>query len=182
MTSSKVRGSEMVEDGCELSLGSTDGDNEYYSRDKSYLMDTETAGTVEAQQRGKRCRSKKPKLEESVNNHLDDIKEACSGTEEGQNMIVVKGKFGMEIADEKIPRFYSKGSRKRSKKVLFKRGTSTIGFGPILFPSFPLCLIILYAFWLIFFFFSLLQNTLSLCNLILIYVIYEHACHLPLPY
>ncbi|KAJ0093660.1 hypothetical protein Patl1_25107 [Pistacia atlantica] len=120
MTSSKLRGSEMDEDGCELSLGSTEADNGYYARDRSHLMDTESAGTFKGQQKGKRSHSKRPKLEESVNNQLDDIKEACSGTEEGQTLGAVKGKFGTEI-DEKISRSTYKGSRKRSKKVLFKR-------------------------------------------------------------
>ncbi|KAH9683368.1 protein ALWAYS EARLY 3 [Citrus sinensis] len=125
MNSSKPHGSEMDEDGRELSLGSTDADNGYYSRDKIYLMDAETADTVEIQQKGKRYHSKKLKQEESVSNHLDDIKEACSGTEEGQDMVVMKGKFAMEIADEKNSRSYSKGSKKRSKKVLFKRDESS---------------------------------------------------------
>ncbi|KAK4855475.1 hypothetical protein QYF36_007763 [Acer negundo] len=120
-TSSKLRGSEMDEGGCELSSESTEADNGYYARDESYLMDAEGAGTVEVQQRGKRCNRKKPKLWESVNNHLDDIKEACSGTEEGQTVGGVKGKFVMEVADEKTSRLSFKGLRKRSKKVLFKR-------------------------------------------------------------
>ncbi|KAJ0035662.1 hypothetical protein Pint_24565 [Pistacia integerrima] len=120
MTSSKLRGSEMDEDGCELSLGSTEADNGYYARDRSHLMDTESAGTFKGQQKGKRSHSKRQKLEESVNNQLDDIKEACSGTEEGQTLGAVKGKFGTEI-DEKISRSTYKSSRKRSKKVLFKR-------------------------------------------------------------
>ncbi|KAK3189776.1 hypothetical protein Dsin_029337 [Dipteronia sinensis] len=120
-TSSKLRGSEMDEGGCELSSESTEADNGYYARDESYLMDAEGAGTVEVQQRGKRCNKKKPKLWESVNNHLDDIKEACSGTEEGQTVGGVKGKFVMEVADEKTSRLSFKGLRKRSKKVLFKR-------------------------------------------------------------
>ncbi|GAY35971.1 hypothetical protein CUMW_019620 [Citrus unshiu] len=125
MNSSKPYGSEMDEDGRELSLGSTDADNGYYSRDKIYLMDAETADTIEIQQKGKRYHSKKLKQEESVSNHLDDIKEACSGTEEGQDMVVTKGKFAMEIADEKNSTSYSKGSKKRSKKVLFKRDESS---------------------------------------------------------
>ncbi|KAL9410355.1 hypothetical protein AB3S75_044171 [Citrus x aurantiifolia] len=125
MNSSKPHGSEMDEDGRELSLGSTDADNGYYSRDKIYLMDAETADTIEIQQKGNRYHSKKLKQEESVSNHLDDIKEACSGTEEGQDMVVTKGKFAMEIADEKNSTSYSKGSKKRSKKVLFKRDESS---------------------------------------------------------
>ncbi|XP_044498764.1 protein ALWAYS EARLY 3-like [Mangifera indica] len=117
MTISKLHGSEMDEDGCELSLGSTEADNGYYTRDRSHLMDKESAGTFEGQQKRKRSHSKRPNFEESVTNQLDDIKEACSGTE-GQTLGAVK--FGMEV-DEKISRSTYKGSRKRSKKVLFKR-------------------------------------------------------------
>ncbi|KAJ6313541.1 hypothetical protein OIU77_014930 [Salix suchowensis] len=54
----------------------------------------------------------------SLDNHLDDVREACSGTEEGQKLEAVKEKFEMEVAYSKPVRS-SKGSRKRSKKVLF---------------------------------------------------------------
>lgn len=114
----------MDEGGCELSSESTEADNGYYTHDRSHLMDTEGSDRVELQQKGKRCISKKPKLSESVNDHLDDAKEACSGTEEGDHVGSAKGKIAMEAGDEKSSRSNVKGLRKRSKKALFKRGIS----------------------------------------------------------
>uniref|UniRef100_F6HDG1 Uncharacterized protein n=1 Tax=Vitis vinifera TaxID=29760 RepID=F6HDG1_VITVI len=58
-------------------------------------------------------------VEDSGNNHLDDIKEACSGTEEGQKLSAVRGRLETEVVDAKIVRSSSQGTRKRSKKVLF---------------------------------------------------------------
>ncbi|XP_050216536.1 protein ALWAYS EARLY 3 isoform X2 [Mercurialis annua] len=108
MTSSKLRSSEMDEGGCELSLGSTEADMEHYARDQFLLK--------------KRCYERKPELEESTDNPLDDIKEACSGTEEGQNLGGNKGKFEMEVVGTKVGRSSNKGPRKRSKKALFGDG------------------------------------------------------------
>ncbi|XP_012069373.1 protein ALWAYS EARLY 3 isoform X2 [Jatropha curcas] len=108
MTSTKFRGSEMDEDGCELSLGSTEADIGHYTRDKCLL-------------KGKRYQGKKPASEENADNHLDDVKEACSGTEEGQKLGAVKGKLEMEVVGAKFSRS-NKGPRKRSKKVLFGEG------------------------------------------------------------
>ncbi|XVE65643.1 hypothetical protein DITRI_Ditri08aG0016500 [Diplodiscus trichospermus] len=118
-TSAKIHGCEADEDACELSLGSTEADNADYVRDKSYSRNIEGIGTVEVQQKGKRYYRKKPEVEESVNNNLEDTKEACSGTEEGQKLCDFKGKFEAEVADAKTSRASIKGPRKRSKKVLF---------------------------------------------------------------
>ncbi|XVF38683.1 hypothetical protein REPUB_Repub20aG0123000 [Reevesia pubescens] len=118
-TSAKIHGSEVEEDACELSLGSTEADNADYARDKSYSRNIEGTGTVEVQQKGKRYCRRKPEVEESVNNQLEDTKEACSGTEEGKNLCDFKGKFEAEVADAKTSRASIKGPRKRSKKVLF---------------------------------------------------------------
>ncbi|XP_059445242.1 protein ALWAYS EARLY 3 isoform X2 [Corylus avellana] len=115
MSSAKLRVSEVDEDGCELSLGSTEADNGDYARDKRNSRGREGAGTVEGQQKGKRYNAKKPEVEESINDDLDDIKEACSGTEEGQKPVAVKGKLESEV----VARSSFKGLRKRSKKVLF---------------------------------------------------------------
>ncbi|CAK7333147.1 unnamed protein product, partial [Dovyalis caffra] len=106
MMGAKCRGSEMDEVGCELSLGSTDADIRYYARDESFW-------------KGKRYHGRRPlEVEENLDIHLDDVREACSGTEEGQKLDAVEEKFEMEVADTKLVRS-SKGSRKRSKKVLF---------------------------------------------------------------
>lgn len=115
MSSPKLRISEMDEGGCELSLGSTEADNGDYARDKRSSRGREGAGTVEGQRKGKRYNGKKPEVEESINNDLDDVKEACSGTEEGQKPVAVKGKLQSEVA----ARSSFKGQRKRSKKILF---------------------------------------------------------------
>ncbi|WCJ23526.1 DIRP Myb-like DNA-binding domain [Euphorbia peplus] len=106
MTSTKLHGSEMDEDGCELSLGSTEADVGHYARDKNLS-------------KGKRYQGKKLRLEESLDNHLDDIKEACSGTEEGQKLGATKGKLELEVLSTKLARSTNKGLRKRSKKALF---------------------------------------------------------------
>ncbi|XP_038890846.1 protein ALWAYS EARLY 3 isoform X5 [Benincasa hispida] len=110
MMSTKFRCSEMDEGGCELSLGSTGADNADYDLGKN---------TREIQRKGKRYYGKKPEVEESMYNHLDDIKEACSGTEEGQKSSSLRGKLETEDLDVKSARSSFKGQRKRSKKALF---------------------------------------------------------------
>lgn len=110
MMSTKFRCSEMDEGGCELSLGSTGADNVDYDLGKC---------TREVQRKGKRYYGKKPEVEESMYNHLDDIKEACSGTEEGQKSGSLRGKLENEDLDVKSVRSSFKGPRKRSKKALF---------------------------------------------------------------
>ncbi|TYH82554.1 hypothetical protein ES332_D02G069500v1 [Gossypium tomentosum] len=118
-TSAKIHGSEVDEDACELSLGSTEADNADYAKDKNYSRNIEGTGTVEVQQKGKRYYRRKPEIEESVN-HQEDTKEACSGTEEGQQLCDFKGNFDCEVEDAKTSRASIKGPRKRSKKVLFE--------------------------------------------------------------
>ncbi|KAF2310984.1 hypothetical protein GH714_018913 [Hevea brasiliensis] len=109
MTNTKLRGSEMDEGGCELSLGSTEADLGHYVRNKRFM-------------KGKRYHVRKPEVEENMDDHLDDLKEACSGTEEGQKLSATKGKLEMEVLGTKLPRPSNKGQRKRSKKVLFGEG------------------------------------------------------------
>ncbi|OMO53706.1 hypothetical protein CCACVL1_28433 [Corchorus capsularis] len=123
--SAKVHDSEMDEDDCELSLGSTEADNVDYARNKKYLINKKGTATVEVQQRGKRHYRRKAGVEESVNNHLEDTKEACSGTEEGQKLCDFKGELESDVADTKTSRASLKGPRKRSKKVLFGRVEDT---------------------------------------------------------
>ena len=115
MMSAKLRGSEVEEVGCELSLGSTEADVVDYVRDESSW-------------KGKRCHGRRP-LAENLDNHLDDVREACSGTEEGQKLDAAEELFEMEVADTKLLR-PSKGPRKRSKKVLFGEGMAVISSKP----------------------------------------------------
>ncbi|KAF3456189.1 hypothetical protein FNV43_RR00839 [Rhamnella rubrinervis] len=103
---------------CELSLGSTEADNGDYDRGESYLMGCET---VEFQQKGKRrYQVKNLEVRDSVNDLLDDLKEAGSGTEE-QKLNAAKGKLQTEVLYGKSARPVVKGQRKRSKRTLFGR-------------------------------------------------------------
>ncbi|CAN0855870.1 Protein ALWAYS EARLY 3 [Linum grandiflorum] len=109
MTSAKLRCSEMDDSGCEPSLGSTEAETGDYTRDKRFL-------------KGKRYQRWRSEPEESMDNHLDEIKEACSGTEEGQKP-AGKGRFDAEVTNAKLQRSsYDKVPKKRSKKVLFGEG------------------------------------------------------------
>ncbi|KAL6293205.1 hypothetical protein ACE6H2_001347 [Prunus campanulata] len=117
MTNARLHGCEMDEGGCELSLGSTEADNDYYDRNEKYTMGREGTGTLEVQQRRKRYFVKKKEVDESKNEHVEDIKEACSGTEEGQKLGAIKGK--LDTKDAKSARSFYKDTRKKSKKALF---------------------------------------------------------------
>ncbi|KAM3337589.1 protein ALWAYS EARLY 3 isoform X1 [Capsicum galapagoense] len=98
--------------------GSMEADTGELLRYKDDLADT---GTISrAAQKGRRPYSEKLEVD-SGDNHFDDIKEACSGTEEGQRLGVVRGKLEMEASDEKNSRTSLQGPRKRSKKMFFRR-------------------------------------------------------------
>ncbi|ONI28356.1 hypothetical protein PRUPE_1G139300 [Prunus persica] len=116
VTNARLHGCEMDEGGCELSLGSTEADNDYYDRNEKYAMGREGTGTLEVQQRRKRYFVKKKEVDESKNKHVEDIKEACSGTEEGQKLGAIKGKLDTKVA--KSARSFYKDTRKKSKKAL----------------------------------------------------------------
>ncbi|XP_010243547.1 PREDICTED: protein ALWAYS EARLY 3-like isoform X2 [Nelumbo nucifera] len=119
MTSAKLTGAAMDEDGLEGSLGSREAENRDFAKDSGYLMDTEGVGTVEIQRKRKRFHGKKPKFEEVETNHFDDVREACSGTEEGLTLSTAKGKVENEVTDAKIGRFSPQGPRKRSRQLFF---------------------------------------------------------------
>lgn len=107
-----------------MSLGSTEADKRDYDRNGSYLMCREGAETVGFQQKGERNHLNKLEDKDSLNDLLDDIKEAGSGTEE-QKLSASKG------------RSIGKGLRKRSKKALFVRGMPVTVFKPrIIYPLF----------------------------------------------
>ncbi|KAI8002837.1 Protein ALWAYS EARLY 3 [Camellia lanceoleosa] len=119
LTSAKL-GSEMDEDGFEGSLGSMEADNGDFARDRNYLIQTKGVSATEAR-KGRRLHGKKLQVDDSGNNLLDDIKEACSGTEEEQNIGAARGKLEFEVKDGKLALSASQASRKKSKKVLFRR-------------------------------------------------------------
>lgn len=146
MTNARHHGCEIDEGNCELSLGSTEADNDYYDRNEKYVLGREGTGTLEVQQRRKRYFVKKKEVDKSENKHVDDIKEACSGTEEGQKLGAIKGKLDTKVV--KSARSY-KDTRKKSKKSLVGGGMFQI-FKPSSLPpsylAFPLKLIFRYAF------------------------------------
>ncbi|MCD7445995.1 hypothetical protein HAX54_024699 [Datura stramonium] len=98
--------------------GSMEADTGELLRYKNDLADTGTISRTA--QKGRRTYCEKLEVD-SGNNHFDDIKEACSGTEEGQRLGAVRGKLEMEASDEKNSRTSLQGPRKRSKKMFFRR-------------------------------------------------------------
>ena len=133
----------MDEGGCELSLGSTGADNADYDLGKN---------SREIQRKGKRYHGKKPEVEESMYNHLDDIKEACSGTEEGQKSGSLRGKLETADLDVKSARSSFKGPRKRSKKALFGgklKDISELGCRPFFFSLYLSVLLLIWGGWII---------------------------------
>lgn len=119
MTSGKLRYSKVHDSGTELSLGRAKTDRGDCDREKSYLMGR--ADTADSREKGKNYHVKKLEAEDDLNDHLDDIKEASSGTEE-QKLNAVKGRIQTEVGNVKSPRSLSKGPRKRSRKSLFGGG------------------------------------------------------------
>lgn len=109
----------MDENWLEGSIGSRGVENGDYARDTSSLMDMEGVGTVEVRRKGKKFYRKKEKVQDIANHQYDDGGEACSGTEEGLNSGVTKGKFDIEVSNSKSERFSPQGQRKRSKKLSF---------------------------------------------------------------
>nr|KYP58067.1 Lin-9 isogeny [Cajanus cajan] len=91
-------GSSDLDDGSsELSLGSTEGNNEDYSRKTIH------------------------RSEENLNKHLNDIKEASSGTDDGKTLSFIKSNFDPDFADAKNTRSSYKGSRMKSKRLLLEK-------------------------------------------------------------
>ncbi|KAL2506685.1 Protein ALWAYS EARLY 3 [Abeliophyllum distichum] len=115
MANAKLLATDMDEEDLE---GSTEADTGELVRYKSHLTEFESPGTARpARQKGKKLESAKVEVDYNSENHLDDIKEECSRTEEGQRMGTMRGNFDVEVTDAKI----SRSSRKKSKKVLFGR-------------------------------------------------------------
>ncbi|VFQ88984.1 unnamed protein product [Cuscuta campestris] len=115
MVNSKPFSGEMDED-----EGSMEADTGELHRNKTSVR--ETGRTMQ-----KRRRLSGKKLENDVtgDNHFDEIKEACSGTEEGYRLGVVREKSDMDVSDGRVSWDSSLSVRKRSKKVLFQRDEST---------------------------------------------------------
>ncbi|XP_058107388.1 protein ALWAYS EARLY 2-like [Magnolia sinica] len=97
------------EDCLEGSLGSREAEN------GDFAKDTESAGAVGNKRKGKKFQGKKRKAQGIENNHFDDVREACSGTEEGLALKAVKDEVDVEVTDGK-----AEGPRKRSRQLYFE--------------------------------------------------------------
>ncbi|KAL6517142.1 hypothetical protein OROHE_017848 [Orobanche hederae] len=91
--------------------GSTEADTGELSRYKSNAVKSVSVGT--RRQKGVKLEGGKFEV------GLDDTKEECSGTEEGQRSGALRGKFDVEFNNAKISRSSMQSQRKKSKKVLF---------------------------------------------------------------
>ncbi|KAK9161497.1 hypothetical protein Syun_007838 [Stephania yunnanensis] len=122
--SSKLVGIAPDEDGLEGSLGSREAENADFVRDTSYMMDTEDVGTTEVQQKEKTSRRRKHDFQNINNDHLDDVREACSGTEEGLDASSARERAEGEVTNFKIERPSPQGSRKRGRQLFFDESTA----------------------------------------------------------
>ncbi|CAI8610606.1 unnamed protein product [Vicia faba] len=121
----KFGNSNMDESSSELSLGSTEGDNGGYSRKLIFRSSRENTGRERNQEKGIKHYRKNLKPEENMNKHLNDLKEASSGTDGGKNQSSFKSNFDIDFPNAKSARSSYKGPRKRSKKLLFEKDESS---------------------------------------------------------
>ncbi|CAH9059613.1 unnamed protein product [Cuscuta europaea] len=108
---SKILSSEMDED--EESMEADTGE--------LHMIRTSLMKTGRTMQKRRRLSGKKSEFDVNGVDHYDEIKEACSGTEEA----VVIAKHDMDVAGERVSKASSFGLRKRSKKILFQRDESS---------------------------------------------------------
>ncbi|KAK0600784.1 hypothetical protein LWI29_018371 [Acer saccharum] len=121
---SKLHDASVREDWSEGRIESKRPENGTYVGDTNSLMDMEGVGTVEVHRKGKKIYGKKMKVEEVRSSLSDDGAEACSGTEEGLG--ATKGKAAIEVSNVKNVRFSQRGQKKRSKKLFFGDGNSSL--------------------------------------------------------
>ncbi|KAG6428118.1 hypothetical protein SASPL_112367 [Salvia splendens] len=99
--------------------GSTEAGTGELSRYKPQLIESVSIGTT--RQKGKKLDGRKHEVDNNIESHLGDIKEECSGTEEGQQLLsAMRRKFDVEVNDTKVSRSPMQ-KKKKSKKVLFGR-------------------------------------------------------------
>jgi hypothetical protein len=118
----KFGNTDMDEGSSELSLGSAEGDIGDYSRKLIHRSGRENTGRGKNQEKGKKRYRKNLESEENINKHLNDIKEASSGTDDGKNQSSFKSNFDTDFANAKSVRSSHKGPGKKSKKLLFEKG------------------------------------------------------------
>ncbi|XP_068463375.1 protein ALWAYS EARLY 3 isoform X1 [Phaseolus vulgaris] len=115
----KFCSSELDDGSSELSLGSTEGNNEDYSRKTIHRSGREITGRGRNQEKKIKQYGKNLEPEGNLNKHLNDIKEASSGTDDGK--IFIKSSFNTDFVDAKNARSSYKGSRTKSKKLLLEK-------------------------------------------------------------
>ncbi|XP_019464011.1 PREDICTED: protein ALWAYS EARLY 3 isoform X2 [Lupinus angustifolius] len=118
---SKFCSSDLDKGSSELSLGSTEGDNGYNSRETTHWSSIDNTGRGRNHKKRLKHYNKNLEPEEKLNRDLDDIKEASSGTDDGKNLGFFKSHFDTDFTDAKKTRSSYKGSRKRSKKLLIEK-------------------------------------------------------------
>jgi len=112
----------MDEGSSELSLGSTEGDNGDYSGKLIHRNSRENTGRVRNREKGIKNYRKSLEPQKNTNKHLNDIKEASSGTDDGKNQSSFKSNFDTDFANAKSVRSSYKGPRKKSKRLHFEEG------------------------------------------------------------
>lgn len=122
MASTKVIGSAIYEERFEGSLGSREADSGDFARET-----TEGTSRAEIEKQVKKVQRKKPKVQAIGNDHFDDIREACSGTEEGLALRTVKDEVETEVTNGNVTRSSPHSSKKRSRQ-LFSRGMYCLQF------------------------------------------------------
>ncbi|XP_011071459.1 protein ALWAYS EARLY 3 [Sesamum indicum] len=116
MPNTKILDADMDEEDLE---GSTEGDIGELSGCNPSMKDSISTGAVRKKVR--KLEGKKFDVDNNSENHLDDIKEECSGTEEGQRFSATQGKLDAEVTNTQISRSFMQNQGKKSKKVLFRR-------------------------------------------------------------
>ncbi|KAK6146164.1 hypothetical protein DH2020_020033 [Rehmannia glutinosa] len=116
LASTKIFAADMDEEDLE---GSTEADTGELSRYKPSMMESKSIGPL--REKARKLEGKKFEVDNNSENHLDDIKEECSGTEEDQLFGAARGKLDVKVTDAKISGSPIQSQKKKSKKVLFRR-------------------------------------------------------------
>ncbi|KAI9128525.1 hypothetical protein K1719_000008 [Acacia pycnantha] len=118
---SKFSHSDLNEGSSEMSLGSNGCGSGDYSQKLGQWSSRESARRGKNEEKGTKHYRKKLELKENVNKHLDGVKEASSGTDEGDGLDLIKYKIDTNFAGTKSARSSFKSLRKKRKKVLLEK-------------------------------------------------------------
>ncbi|XP_061349128.1 protein ALWAYS EARLY 3 [Gastrolobium bilobum] len=121
ISGAKFCNSDLDEGSSELSLGRTEGGNVNCSGKTNHWSSRKSTGKVRNQEKRIKHYRKNLEPEENLNQHLNDKKEASSGTDDGKSLSFIKSNFDTDFAYAKNLKSFYKGSRKKSKKLLFEK-------------------------------------------------------------